>query len=198
MELFPALPYSTWSGTLDTVHRFAQVVGKIRLAASTRRNHWWNVPFHVTGRGHHHPAHGWDPTFTIDFDFVGHRLWSTPPTGRTASFALLGQSVATFHAESAAPRRSGRRLLPIARPPVRPARRGPAVRRGHRARRVRPGCGDAYWQVLARCVVLEEFAGRFSGKTSPVHHFWHTFDIAVTRFSDVVVDQSADGGPRDP
>ena len=47
-------------------------------------------------------------------------------------------------------------------------------------------------------MVLEEFAGRFSGKTSPVHHFWHTFDIAMTRFADVVVDQPAVGRPGDP
>jgi hypothetical protein len=51
MELFPSMPLAAWQDTKATLHRYVQVVGKVRLAASVRRNHWWNVPFHLTGRG---------------------------------------------------------------------------------------------------------------------------------------------------
>src|SRR5213080_3610910 len=77
MELFPAMPLAQWQDTKETLHRFAQVVGKIRLAASVRRNHWWNVPFHLTGRGLTSRPMGradGGPIFTIDFDFVDHQL----------------------------------------------------------------------------------------------------------------------------
>ena len=77
MELFPPIPLASWQDTKQTLHRFCQVVGKIRLAASVRRNHWWNVPFHLTGRGITTRPMGHvdgNPIFTIDFDFVAHQL----------------------------------------------------------------------------------------------------------------------------
>jgi hypothetical protein len=73
-ELFPPLEYSEWSDTLATMHRFSQVVGKLRLAHSPRRNHWWNVPFHLTGRGITTRPMGLDPTFALEFDYLAHRL----------------------------------------------------------------------------------------------------------------------------
>ncbi|MBO0878654.1 MAG: hypothetical protein J2P19_35290, partial [Pseudonocardia sp.] len=93
---FPAIPYSAWRDSLATVHRFAQVVGKIRLAASPRRNHWWNVPFHLSGRGITTRPMGRDPIFTIDFDFLDHRLDITTVDGQRHSFSLPGLSVAGF------------------------------------------------------------------------------------------------------
>ena len=77
MELFPPMPLASWQDTKQTLHRFCQVVGKIRLAASVRRNHWWNVPFHLTGRGITTRPMGQvdgNPVFAIDFDFVDHQL----------------------------------------------------------------------------------------------------------------------------
>ena len=71
MELFPPIPLVEWRDTKETLHRFVQIVGKIRLAASVRRNHWWNLPFHVTGRGittRPMGQVGGNPIFTIDFD----------------------------------------------------------------------------------------------------------------------------------
>src|SRR6476646_9318272 len=97
METFPAMPLSQWADTKETLHRFAQVVGKIRLAASVRRNHWWNVPFHLTGRGITTRPMGTDPIFTIDFDFVSHLLLVQSVTGQATSFPLPGQSVASFY-----------------------------------------------------------------------------------------------------
>ena len=71
------MPLEAWSETKATVHRFAQVVGKVRLAAAPRRNYWWNVAFHLTGRGMITRPMGLvegNPIFTIDFDFVAHQL----------------------------------------------------------------------------------------------------------------------------
>jgi hypothetical protein len=76
MELFPPMPLASWQDTKATLHRFCQVIGKIRLAASMRRNHWWNVPFHLTGRGTTTRPMGQadgNPIFCIDFDFLDHQ-----------------------------------------------------------------------------------------------------------------------------
>ncbi|MFF4394329.1 DUF5996 family protein [Streptomyces sp. NPDC001480] len=188
------MPLAEWRDTKETVHRFTQVVGKIRLAESPRRNHWWNVAFHLTGRGiTTRPMGRVDGTriFTIDFDFVDHQLVVTTLEGRTVAFSLLGQSVASFHrltlealaalgvdAEIALPRPFD---LPDAARPF-------AEDVEHAA--YDPVWANRYWQVLSQvALVLEEFAAGFSGKVSAVHHFWHTFDIACTRFSDKKVDQ---------
>ena len=198
MELFPAMPLADWRDTKETLHRFAQIVGKIRLAAGVRRNHWWGVPFHLTGRGLTTRPMGrpGGAVFTIDFDLVGHRLLVTTLDGREASFPLYGRSVASFYRETlrtleslgvgAVPAVPGPFDLPDAGRPF-------AEDTEHAA--YDPVLATRYWQVLSQVnLVLEEFAAGYSGKISPVHHFWHTFDIACTRFSDRVVDQ--DG--RDP
>ncbi len=198
MELFPAFPWTGWSETQATVHRFAQMVGKVRLASSPRRNHWWNVPFHVTGRGITTRPMGLDPTFTIDFDFVGHRLSVDTVDGWSSSFSLLGRSVAGFHAElvrTLAAVGVGDIGLAAARPFDLPdADRPFALDEEHAT--YDPAAVTRYWQVLSQAgQVLEEHAQNFAGKTSPVHHFWHTFDIAVTRFADTAVDQPATTDP---
>jgi hypothetical protein len=200
MELFPAMPLAGWHDTKETLHRFAQVVGKIRLASGPRRNHWWHAPFHLTGRGLTTRPMGLadgNPIFTIDFDLVAHRLVLTTVDGGAVSFPLQGQSVASFYrqvtralatlevqAEPAVPRPFD---LPDAERPF-------ADDTEHDT--YDPAMVSRYWQVLSQVnLVLEEFAGGFSGKVSPVHHFWHTFDIACTRFSDRVVDQPPEADP---
>ena len=92
MEPFPDIPLAAWADTKATLHRFEQIVGKVRLGASVRRNHWWHVPFHVTGRGiTTRPMGGLDdnPVFAIDFDFVGHRLTVDVIDGRSVTLAFL-------------------------------------------------------------------------------------------------------------
>ena len=103
MELLPPMPFAAWQDTKTTLHRFLQVVGKIRLAASVRRNHWWNVPFHLTGRGITSRPMGLadhNMIFTIDFDFVDHQLLVTAGDGRAVSFPLYGRSVAAFYRDT--------------------------------------------------------------------------------------------------
>jgi Family of unknown function (DUF5996) len=200
VELFPALPLESWRDTKETLHRFAQIVGKIRLAGSARRNHWWNVPFHLTGQGVTTRPMG--PlrdggSFTIDFDFVAHRLAVRTLDGREASFPLAGRSVARFYRDTTAALASlGIDVEPaLAHPFDLPdAARPFAEDEDHRS--YDPEAVTRYWWILSQvALLLEQYAAGFSGKTSPVHHFWHTFDIAVTRFSDRVVDPAAGTDP---
>ncbi|MCW2915457.1 MAG: hypothetical protein JWN52_3525 [Actinomycetia bacterium] len=200
MESFPAIPLQDWAETKETLHRFLQVVGKIRLAAAVRRNHWWHVPFHLTGRGLTTRPMGQvdgNPIFAIDFDFIDHRLTTTTLDGRSVAFPLVGQSVASFHDRVHA----GLDHLGV----------HVTIERDHPfdlPDAARPFAQDSehadydaaavtrYWQVLSQIgLVLEEFSARFSGKISPVHHFWHTFDVAATRFSDRNIEQPQDVDP---
>jgi hypothetical protein len=192
----PAMPLDAWAETKQTLHRFVQIVGKIRLAASVRRNHWWNVPFHVTGQGITTRPMGTDPIFTIDFDFVAHRLLVHTIDGRTASFSLLSRSVADFYRDlfdalgAVGVSTSIRHPWPFDLSDVTPFAEDTA-----HATYDAPWV-TRYWQVLTQVsLMLEAFAARYSGKTSPVHHFWHTLDLAVTRFSNRVVDQPGDVDP---
>jgi hypothetical protein len=102
MELFPPMPLASWQDTKQTLHRFCQIIGKLRLAASARRNHCWNVSFHLTGRGITTRPMGQvdgNPIFTIDFDLVDHQLRIHTLDGRAVTVPLTGQSVASFHSD---------------------------------------------------------------------------------------------------
>jgi Family of unknown function (DUF5996) len=200
MELFPSMPLAEWQDTKATLHRFAQVVGKVRLAASVRRNHWWSVPFHLTGRGITTRPMGQadgNPIFTIDFDFVEHQLRASTVDGRAVSFPLYGQSVASFYRTLLDALSSLNVLVSIDHPwpfDLPDADRPFRDDTDHAA--YDPAWVTRYWQVLSQVnLVLEEFAARFSGKVSPVHHFWHTLDIAHTRFSDRRIDQPPQADP---
>jgi hypothetical protein len=198
VELFPDIPFAAWKDTLATVHRFAQIVGKIRLAASPRRNHWWNVPFHVTGRGiTTRPMTDGATICTIDFDFVDHRLEINALTGERHSFPLAGQSVASFYRRVLSGVSATGLKVSIAHPhPFDLSDSGRPFAEDTEHATYDPAAVTRYWQVLSQVnLLLEAFAASFSGKTSPVHHFWHTFDIAVTRFGDTHVDHSAATDP---
>ncbi|MEU4213361.1 DUF5996 family protein [Streptomyces sp. NPDC026206] len=200
MEMFPPIPLSEWKASKETLHRFAQVVGKIRLAGSVRRNHWWNVPYHLTGQGITTRPMGLvdgNPVFTIDFDFVGHRLIVRALDGATVSFPLAGQSVSSFHRRTLDALRTIGVEVAVEHPhpfDLPDAKRPFAEDTEHTS--YDPFWVNRYWQVLSQvALTLEEFASGYSGKISPVHHFWHTFDIAVTRFSDRRIDQPRDVDP---
>jgi hypothetical protein len=194
MELFPPMPLTSWQDTKQTLHRFCQVVGKLRLAASARRNHWWNVPFHLTGRGITTRPMGQvdgNPIFTIDFDFVDHQLRMHTLDGRAVTVPLQGQSVSSFYVQTLQALAELGITVAIDNPhpfDLPDADRPFADDTEHAS--YDPAWASRYWQVLSQVnLVLEEFAARFSGKVSPVHHFWHTFDMAHTRFADRHIDQ---------
>src|SRR5258708_10413588 len=200
MEPFPAMPLQDWVETKETLLRFLQVVGKIRLAAAVRRNHWWHVPFHLTGRGLTTRPMGevdGNPIFAIDFDFIDHQLTTTALDGRSVAFPLVGQSVASFHNRVHAGldylgvRVSIDRDYPFDLPDTARPFDQDSEHASYDASAV-----TRYWQVLSQvALILEEFSSRFSGKISPVHHFWHTFDVAVTRFSDRSIEQPQNVDP---
>jgi hypothetical protein len=181
----PALPLEDWEATKDTLHLWVQIVGKVRLTSTAPRNHWWNVPLYVDVRGlttrRMHARNG--EAFQIDFDFVDHRLVVRTNTGAVESFALHdGLSVAAFDESlHAALRRLGIdvtiRETPFGVPTTTPF---PADDE-HAA--YDADAVERFWRVLEWTdSVLEEFAGWFCGKTSPVHLFWHSLDLALTRF----------------
>ncbi|MCY9787189.1 DUF5996 family protein [Nocardiopsis sp. EMB25] len=199
MELFPPFPLDTWYDTKQTLHRFEQIVGKTRLRHSPRRNHWWHVPFHLTGTGITSRPMGMvdgNPVFTVDFDFVRHQLVASNIDGARVSFPLQGNSVASFYLrfQSALDSLGVDGSIPEAHPFDLPDAGRPFVEDHEHAVYV-PEHATRYWQILSQVnLVLEEFSSGFSGKTSPVHHFWHTFDLAVTRFSPHPVPQPREAG----
>ena len=199
MELFPAFPLEMWNDTKQTLHRFAQIVGKVRLQHSPRRNHWWHVPFHLTGTGITTRPMGLvegNPIFTVDLDFVRHQVVASNIDGRTVSFPLQGHSVSSFYLrfQSALDSLGVDGSILDATPFDLPDADRPFVEDHEHATYV-PEHATRYWQILSQVnLVLEEFAAGYSGKTSPVHHFWHTFDIAVTRFSERSVFQPKEAG----
>src|SRR5579863_10430806 len=98
-SLWPDLPLAAWSDTCETLHRWTQIAGKVRLALTPLVNHWWNVTFHVNARGLVAPANPYaGRTFDIVFDFLDHRLRIEASDGRTEGFALAPMAVADFHA----------------------------------------------------------------------------------------------------
>lgn len=183
-DVLPELPLAGWEETKTTLHLWSQIVGKVRMASTAPRNHWWHVPLYVDVRGlTTRRMHGADGiTFQIDFDFVEHRLVVRTNGGAVESFPLVdGLSVAAFDEQLHASL-SGLgidvaiREVPFGVPMTTPFpadREHAAYDRDAVAR---------FWRILDWTDgVFEEFAGWFCGKSSPVHLFWHSFDLALTR-----------------
>jgi hypothetical protein len=183
-EAWPALPLEEWKDTLATLHMWTQVVGKVRLARTPVVNHWWNVPLYVSARGLTTSAvPDGGRTFEIIFDFVAHELVIEESGGRVERLALAPRTVADFHREvMAALGRLGIEAriwtTPVEIPDPIPFEQDTAHASydADAARR--------FWHaLLSVSKVFEEFRARFVGKCSPVHFFWGSFDLAVTRFS---------------
>ncbi len=181
----PALPLGEWDATKNTLHLWVQIVGKVRMASTAPRNHWWHVPLYVDVRGlTTRRMHAKDGTsFEIDFDFIDHRLEITTNHGGVTSFELVdGLSVAEFDEELHARLAElgidvAIRETPFGVPTTTPF---PADREHASYDR---DAVERFWHILEWTdAVFEEFAGWYCGKTSPVHLFWHSFDLAVTRF----------------
>jgi hypothetical protein len=181
----PQLPLAEWEATKVTLHLWVQIVGKVRMASTAPRNHWWHVPLYVDVRGlttrRMHAASG--VTFQIDFDFVDHRLVVRTNDGASESFELVdGLTVAEFdeklHATLAAVDADVAILeVPFGVPMTTPF----PDDREHAA--YDRDAVERFWRILDWTDgVFEEFAGWYCGKTSPVHLFWHSLDLAVTRF----------------
>ena len=183
-DRWPALPYAAWADTAATLQLWTQIVGKIRLALTPWLNHSWHVTLYVTARGLTTGPIPYDArNLQIDFDFIDHVLWLRTTDGQFRQIMLRPMPVAEFYAGvmialkeldiAAAIRTTPCEIpncIPFDEDTVHAAYDADAARR--------------FWRVLlAAHDVMAHFRTGFLGKTSPVHFFWGSFDLAVTRFS---------------
>jgi hypothetical protein len=182
---WPQLPYRDWKPTKQTLHRYAQIVGKVRMALVPFRNHWWHVTLYVSARGlTTGPLPCGELTGEVEFDFISHRLRVRTSRGREASFALRqGLACAQFYGDLfAALSELGIDVAIQPRPfDLRdsPAFPNDTINDSYDADAV------ARWWTILRLTdqVLGHFASGFSGKASPTQLFWHGFDLAHSRYS---------------
>lgn len=195
---WPSIPVADWRDTRDTLHLYTQVIGKVRLANEPRLNHWWNVPLYVSARGlttslMPHPT---GPAFQIDFDFLDHRLDITTVTGQRRSLNLVPRPVAEFYAATMS-------LLdelgvathiwpmPVEIPDAIPFP-DDQVHASYD-----PEAVQRFWLALVEIErVFKLFRTRFVGKSSPVHLFWGSLDVAHTRFSGRTAPPHPGGAPN--
>jgi hypothetical protein len=182
--LWPPLPYAAWQATAETLHMWTQIVGKIRLALSPWVNHSWHVTLYLTARGlTTSPIPFGAQIFEIRFDFISHELRILKSDGGTRVLPLQSESVARFYRSLMAVLEELQIALKIDRTPNEiPEPIAFDLDETHRS--YDPEQANRFWRVLLQSDrVLKKFRSRFCGKCSPVHFFWGSFDLAVTRFS---------------
>lgn len=183
-EIWPTLPLAAWHDTYETLHMWTQVVGKVRLALSPAINHWWAVTLYVTPRGLTTSAMPYDTrTLEVTFDFLDHLLWVQTSDGGSRAMALYPRSVADFYREFVAVLRSLSihvTINPLPQEVSNPIRCDEDE--DHAA--YDAAYVSRWWRIMVQSDrVLRRFRARFIGKCSPVHFFWGSFDLAVSRFS---------------
>ena len=182
---WPELPLECWRDTCATLHMWTQIVGKVCLALTPRVNHFWNIAFQVSSRGLTTPPMPCDDqrTLNMTFDFLDHELVAKCSDGGSRSIPLAPRPVAVFYQDTL-------RMLHEMGIDVRiwtmPVEVPDPIRfeldTTHAS--YDPEYAQRFWQILMLTTqVMQEFRGRFIGKSSPVHFFWGSFDLAVTRFS---------------
>jgi len=183
-ESWPALPLEAWADTCATLHMWTQVVGKIRLAQTPLVNHWWNVPLYVSPRGLTTTAMPYeDILFEMEFDFLDHKLRINCSNGSNNTVALEPKSVAVFYKQTMKALRDMGLKIQIWKMPVEIPDPIP-FDEDEIHKSYDPEYAHRCWRILSRSDKLfQEFRSRFIGKCSPVHFFWGSFDLAVTRFS---------------
>jgi hypothetical protein len=183
-KAWPPLPLAEWRPTYATLHMWTQIVGKVRMALSPHMNHWWHVPLYVTSRGlTTSPIPYGDGIFEIQFDFIGHTLGIETSGGAARSIRLIPMTVAAFYREFMAA--LGSLGISVAIWPV-PVEIPDPVRfdRDEAHGSYDPEYANRFWRILVSAHnIFTAFRSRFIGKASPVHFFWGSFDLAVTRFS---------------
>ncbi|MDX1579735.1 MAG: DUF5996 family protein, partial [Gemmatimonadota bacterium] len=198
-DAWPELPHGDWADTLETLHMWTQIVGKVRMELSPWVNHSWSVPLYVTARGlGTSPIPHGGRTFEIDFDFIDHRLPIRTSDGETRTLALEPKSVADFHDEVM--ETLAGLGIDVAIHPVPNELPDPIpfpedeTHASYDPEHVR-----SLWGALVQVDrVMKAFRARFIGKSSPVHFFWGSFDMAVTRFSGRRAPEHPGGIPNLP
>jgi Family of unknown function (DUF5996) len=182
---WPPLPYEDWKPTKETLHRYTQMVGKLRMSLMPFRNHWWHVTLYVSARGlTTGPMPYGDVTVEVEFDFVDHHLHVRTSEGRVASIGLRdGLSCAGFYSDLFATLREVGVEATI-RPQPFDLGDSPAFPDDDQNDSYDADAVERWWRVLRLTdQVLGTFASRFNGKASPTHLFWHSFDLAHARYS---------------
>ena len=183
-DRWPSLPLAAWSDTYATLHMWTQIVGKIRLALAPHINHWWQVALYVTVRGlTTSPIAYGDGAFEIAFDFIDHQLVIDTSEGQRHTIALTPRPVADFYQQLMGALRELRidvRIWPMAVEVPLPVR----LDQDRQHASYDAEYAHRWWRILLQIdAVLKEFRARFLGKSSPVHFWWGSFDLAVTRFN---------------
>jgi len=183
-EAWPSLPLEEWRETYDTLHMWTQIVGKIRMAFSPLINHWWETALYVTPRG---LTTSFIPygqrCFEIQFDFIDHQLLVQTSEGATRSLPLVSKSVATFYREIMELLRS--LDIEIKIDPLPQEFPDPIpFDQDEKHATYQKDYAERHWRILIQANrLMNAFRGRFIGKCSPVHFFWGSFDLTVSRFS---------------
>jgi hypothetical protein len=183
-ECWPALPLESWQETRATLHMWTQIVGKVRLALTPLVNHWWNVPLYVTARGltTSRISYG-EMAFEIWFDFLRHKLCLETSNGVLKTLPLAPRSVADFYEQVMGMLRTAGIEVKIWPMPVEIA---DPIRfdQDQVNASYDPAAAEKFWRILMSVdAVFTRFRAEFLGKSSPVHFFWGSFDLAVSRFS---------------
>jgi hypothetical protein len=183
-DLLPALPFDSWKDTLATLHMWTQVVGKVRLKLCPLVNHFWNVTFYLTARGMTTSAMPYPRgTVEVRFDFIDHKLLIETSEGRMVALALKPQSVAEFYKEFMAALADLGVTVKIWTMPCEIPDPTP-FEKDYLHAAYDPVAVHKFWRITAWVdQIFREFRAGFLGKVSPVHFFWGSFDLAVTRFS---------------
>ena len=181
---WPSLPVKDWQDTYATLHMWTQIVGKIRLTQTPLVNHYWNSVLYVTSRGLTTSVIPYGiRAFEIDFDFIDHRLLIRTDDGAIKSLALKPRSVADFYGELMDTLKSLSIEVHIHGKPDEVSDPIPFAE-DHKHASYEAEYANRVWRILVQADrVFKQFRSRFIGKCSPVHFFWGSFDLAVTRFS---------------
>ena len=183
-ECWPALPLADWEPTRATLHMYTQIVGKIRMTLTPLVNHWWNVPLYVTPRGLTTSMIPYGSrAFELVFDFRAHELILQTSDGVLRTLPLRPQSVADFYAGCMKMLSSQGIEVKIWKMPVEIPDPIP-FDQDHQHASYDLVAAQTFWRILMTLdAVFQRFRARYIGKVSPVHFFWGSFDLAVTRFS---------------
>ena len=183
-QVWPSLDYAVWRETCATLQLWTQIAGKIRLTLGPWINHSWGVTLYVTSRGLTTSLIPYGTrAFEIEFDFIRHQLGISTTEGDERAIRLQPQSVASFYRELMSKLRELAIEVQIGMRPNETLEAIPFDRDEKHAA-YDPEYANRFWRVLLQADrVFKEFRSRFCGKCSPVHFFWGSFDLAVTRFS---------------
>jgi hypothetical protein len=196
---WPSLAFDAWKDTYATLHMWTQIVGKIRLAQTPWINHSWHVTLYATARGlTTSPIPHGARAFQIDFDFIDHRLLIQTNDGAVKTMALQPRSVADFYQELFSNLHQLGLDVKIRTTPNEIVDAIP-FDKDHVHASYDAEHANRFWRALVQADrVLKKFRAGFIGKCSPVHFFWGSFDLAVTRFSGRKAPEHPGGAPNCP